>query len=162
MPPMRFQTVFIAVLMATALIVAALIINSQRPAVETDQPTASHVTATGKCAACHRNAASAIVHEYEMSRHAAKGVSCLDCHQPAQVERARLVDHALAPSGQLPQELVVAEAPRLSRAGWCVGLARLLHGFQPTPRSGQCSTSLRARGGFARVLGCSMVPSEEA
>ncbi len=61
---------------------AALIINSKRPTVETDQPSAAHVTATGKCASCHRTTASAVVHEYEMSEHAVQGISCLDCHQP--------------------------------------------------------------------------------
>ncbi len=81
---MRFQPLFVAVLLATSLIVAALIINSKRPAIETDQPSAAHVTATGKCANCHRMTASAVVHEFEMSEHAAQGVSCLDCHQPAE------------------------------------------------------------------------------
>jgi len=80
----RFQPLFVAVLLATSLIVAALIINSKRPAVETDQPTAAHVTATGKCANCHRDTASAVVHEFEKSEHAVQGVSCLDCHQPAE------------------------------------------------------------------------------
>lgn len=88
---MHFQTIFVAVLIATALMVSALIINSQRPAIETNQPSAAHVTATGKCAACHRNAASAVVHEYEMSRHAAQGIICLDCHRPA--EGQETMDH---------------------------------------------------------------------
>ena len=78
---MKFQPLFVAVLLATSLIVAALVINSKRPAPETDQPSAAHVTATGKCASCHRTTASAVVHEYEMSEHATEGVSCLDCHQ---------------------------------------------------------------------------------
>src|SRR5262249_16407987 len=40
------------------------------------------VRATGKCAECHTEQHYSIVHEYEMSAHAAKGVSCLECHQP--------------------------------------------------------------------------------
>ena len=88
---MRFQPIFVAVLIATSLIVAALIINSKRPAIETDQPTAAHVTATGKCANCHRMTASAVVHEYEMSEHAVHGVSCLDCHQATEGQDE--VDH---------------------------------------------------------------------
>ncbi|MFT7665293.1 MAG: hydroxylamine dehydrogenase, partial [Planctomycetota bacterium] len=88
---MRFQPIFIAVLIATSLLVAALVINFKRPAVQTDQPSAAHVVATGKCASCHRNEASAVVHEYEMSRHAAEGVTCLDCHQPA--DRQEPVEH---------------------------------------------------------------------
>ncbi|MFT5050501.1 MAG: hydroxylamine dehydrogenase [Chlamydiales bacterium] len=79
---MRFQPLFVAVLIATALVVAALVTNSKRPVGETTGPSSAHVTATGKCAACHREVASAVVHEYEMSRHASQGVSCLDCHQP--------------------------------------------------------------------------------
>ena len=39
------------------------------------------VRASGKCAECHRNNQYSIVHEYEMSNHAQKGVTCLDCHQ---------------------------------------------------------------------------------
>ncbi|MFT7679884.1 MAG: hydroxylamine dehydrogenase [Planctomycetota bacterium] len=88
---MRFQPIFVAVTISTALIVTALLTNSKRPAGETSQPTASHVTAQGKCAACHRNVASAVVHEFEMSAHAAQGVSCLDCHQPAEGQES--LDH---------------------------------------------------------------------
>ncbi len=88
---MRFQPLFVAVLLATALIASALIINSQRPEVQIAQPSAAHVAAIGKCAACHRTVASAVVHEYEMSRHALEGVSCLDCHQPA--EGQETLDH---------------------------------------------------------------------
>ncbi|MFT4515173.1 MAG: hydroxylamine dehydrogenase [Planctomycetota bacterium] len=79
---MRFQTVFVAVLIATALLCSALLINSSRPVDQTQRATATQVTATGKCAACHRGEASAVVHEYEMSKHAVEGVTCLDCHQP--------------------------------------------------------------------------------
>jgi hydroxylamine dehydrogenase len=39
------------------------------------------VRATGKCAECHRRETSAVVHEYELSRHSSAGVNCLDCHQ---------------------------------------------------------------------------------
>lgn len=88
---MKFQSLFMAVMLATALIVSALVINSRRPNAQTSQPSASHVSALGKCANCHRTAASAVVHEYEMSRHAAVGVSCLDCHQPA--ENQESIDH---------------------------------------------------------------------
>ena len=80
---MSFRSVFIAVVIATALVVAAWVINARRPGIETAQPTAALVRATGKCAECHRNETGAIVHEYEMSAHAANGVTCLDCHQPA-------------------------------------------------------------------------------
>jgi cytochrome c1 len=76
-----FKHVFIAVTVGTALLVAALLVNRARPAVETDQPTADLVSATGKCAACHRRETSAVVHQFERSRHARVGVNCLDCHR---------------------------------------------------------------------------------
>ena len=86
-----FKSVFIAVFLGTAVVAAALILNSRRPAVETGQPSPQLVRATGKCAECHRNETSAIVHQYERSRHAAVGVNCLDCHRP--VEGQERDDH---------------------------------------------------------------------
>jgi len=80
---MNFRAVFIALVIATALIVSAYVINLRRPRVVIEQPSAAFVSASGKCAECHRNNQYSIVHEYEMSRHAAKGVTCLDCHQVA-------------------------------------------------------------------------------
>lgn len=80
---MSFRSVFIAIVIGFALIVAAFMINRRRPAIETDQPNASLVRATGKCAECHLRQQYSVVHEYEMSRHGEKGVTCLDCHQPA-------------------------------------------------------------------------------
>ena len=80
---MSFRSVFIAVLIAFALIVGAFLLNRARPKVETEQPTAALVRATGKCAECHLRKQYSVVHEYEMSMHAQKGVNCLDCHQPA-------------------------------------------------------------------------------
>ncbi len=78
---MQFRSVFIAVFIGTSLIVAALLINRARPARETDQPSAAFVRATGKCAECHAEETGAIVHQYERSKHAGQGVTCLDCHQ---------------------------------------------------------------------------------
>lgn len=80
---MSFRPVFIAVVVAFALIVSAFLINRARPRVETEQPSADFVRASGKCAECHTQQQYSIVHEYEMSVHARKGVNCLDCHQPA-------------------------------------------------------------------------------
>lgn len=88
---MSFRSIFIAVFLGTALIAAALIVNSRRPAVETEQPSAALVRATGKCAECHRRETEAMVVEYERSRHAAKGVNCLDCHRA--VEGQEKLDH---------------------------------------------------------------------
>jgi len=88
---MSFRPVFIAVVIAFALIVSAFLVNRARPRVETDQPSAAFVRASGKCAECHARQQYAVVHEYEMSRHAQKGVNCLDCHQPAEHQQKQ--DH---------------------------------------------------------------------
>src|SRR5262249_30880135 len=80
---MSFRSVFVALVIAFGLIVGAFLINRQRPPVETGQPSAAFVRATGKCAECHTQQQHSIVHEYELSVHNQKGVSCLDCHQPA-------------------------------------------------------------------------------
>ncbi len=88
---MRFRSVFIAVFIGSALIVAALILNAWRPGRETDQPSADFVRATGKCAECHSRETSAVVHQYERSRHAARGVTCIDCHRS--VEGQEAVEH---------------------------------------------------------------------
>ncbi len=80
---MEFKSVFIAVFIGTALIVAAFLINGQRPGVDLAHPTASLIRATGKCAECHRQETAAVVHQYETSVHANRGVTCLDCHQPS-------------------------------------------------------------------------------
>ena len=78
---MQFKSVFIAVFLGTALLVSALLVNSQRPSADTDRATVAHVRATGKCVECHRAITPAVVHEFETSAHVAKGVTCLDCHQ---------------------------------------------------------------------------------
>lgn len=88
---MSFRSVFVAVVIAFALIVSAFLVNRQRPSVETTQPTADFVRASGKCAECHSRMQYAVVHEYEMSAHAKKGVNCLDCHQPAEGQQKQ--DH---------------------------------------------------------------------
>jgi hydroxylamine dehydrogenase len=80
---MSFRSVFLAVVIAFALILAAFLINRARPKIETEQPSAEFVRATGKCAECHARTQYSVVHEYEMSLHARKGVNCLECHQPA-------------------------------------------------------------------------------
>jgi hydroxylamine dehydrogenase len=80
---MTFRSVFIAVVIATGLIVAAFVINSYRPRAIVDQPSAALVRASGKCAECHSHLQYSIVHEYELSVHAKKNVNCLECHQPA-------------------------------------------------------------------------------
>jgi hypothetical protein len=84
---MNFRAVFIAVTIATALILAAYLVNSRRPRVIVEQPSAAFVRASGKCAECHLNNQFSVVHEFEMSEHAKKNVNCLDCHQVAQGQK---------------------------------------------------------------------------
>ncbi|MGD0546582.1 MAG: multiheme c-type cytochrome [Terracidiphilus sp.] len=88
---MSFRSVFIAVTVAFALILGAFMVNRVRPKVETEQPTADFVRASGKCAECHARLQYSVVHEYEMSAHAKKGITCLDCHQPAEGQQKK--DH---------------------------------------------------------------------
>jgi hypothetical protein len=88
---MSFRSVFIALVIGFALILAGVLINRQRPALETGQPSAALIRATGKCAECHAEQQYSVVHEYELSRHAQKGINCLDCHQPS--ERQERLDH---------------------------------------------------------------------
>src|SRR5207248_5885512 len=80
---MSFRSVFIAIVIAFALVLGAFLIHRARPRAEVEQPSADFVRATGKCAECHSRQQYSIVHEFEMSKHATKGVTCLDCHQPA-------------------------------------------------------------------------------
>jgi hypothetical protein len=77
-----FRAIFVAVVVATALLVGAILLHERRPRVERDQPSADLVRATGKCASCHREETGAVVEEYESSRHAAAGINCLECHGP--------------------------------------------------------------------------------
>jgi hypothetical protein len=79
---MSFRSIFIALVIGFGLVLAGFLINRQRPASDTSQGTAALVRATGKCAECHAGRQYSIVHEYELSAHAAKGVNCLECHQP--------------------------------------------------------------------------------
>ncbi len=80
---MAFRSVFIAVVLGFALVVSAFLVNRARPKIETEQPNAAAVRASGKCAECHYSQQYAVVHEYEMSKHAQKNITCLDCHKPA-------------------------------------------------------------------------------
>ncbi|HSM79409.1 MAG TPA: multiheme c-type cytochrome [Bryobacteraceae bacterium] len=81
---MPFRPVFIAIVIGFALVVSAFLINRQRPKADQRQPSAALVKASGKCAACHYQQQYSVVHEYEMSVHAQRGINCLDCHQPAE------------------------------------------------------------------------------
>jgi len=86
-----FRSVFVAIVIGSALLVAAFMINDYRPPAVTLQPTAALVRASGKCAECHSNQQYSVVHEFELSVHARKRINCLDCHQPAQGQKSH--DH---------------------------------------------------------------------
>ena len=74
---------FIAVAIAFSLVLAGFLINRSRPKIYTEQAGGDFVRATGKCADATPAHLYSVVHEYEMSKHAQKGVICLDCHQAA-------------------------------------------------------------------------------
>ena len=95
-----FGAVFIAVVLGFALTAGAFLINRARPAAEAGQPSATLVRASGKCAECHYRSQYSVVHEYEMSMHAAKHVSCLECHQP-QANQERQDHHGFTISKHL-------------------------------------------------------------
>jgi hypothetical protein len=78
-----FAAVFVAIVLGFALTISAILVNRARPSAESSQPNASLVRASGKCAECHYRLQYSVVHEYEMSLHAQKNVSCLECHQPS-------------------------------------------------------------------------------
>jgi hypothetical protein len=80
---MSFRSVFIALVIGFGLVLAGFLVNRQRPATDTSEPTAALIRASGKCAECHISQHYSIVHEYELSAHAVKGINCLECHQPA-------------------------------------------------------------------------------
>jgi len=90
---LSFRSVFIAIVIAFALILGAFLVQRARPRVETDQPNVEFVKATGKCAECHSRQQYSIVHEFEMSKHATQGVTCLDCHQPQKGQEKDKIDH---------------------------------------------------------------------
>ncbi len=78
---MSFRAVFIALVIGFGLVLGAFLIARARPAGETDQPNAAAIKATGKCAECHSRTQFSIVHEYELSVHRQKDVTCLECHK---------------------------------------------------------------------------------
>ncbi|QDU34849.1 Hydroxylamine oxidoreductase precursor [Poriferisphaera corsica] len=78
---MTFRAIFTAVIVASALLLVVLMVNSRRPEIEVAQPTVDLVRASGKCAECHSRETHAIVFEYSLSGHAKAKVNCLECHQ---------------------------------------------------------------------------------
>ena len=88
---MSFRSVFVAVVIAFALIVSAFLVNRQRPRVETTQPTADFVRASGKCAECHARMQYAIVHEYEMSAQQKRASIALTATNRRKASRSRII-----------------------------------------------------------------------
>jgi hydroxylamine dehydrogenase len=71
-----FRAVFIALVIGTALLVAADTINWYRPRIVSEQPTAELVRASGKCAECHANLQYLVLLAF-------LGLWVLDRHVPA-------------------------------------------------------------------------------
>ena len=88
---MSFKAVFFAIVIGVGLVLLALLVNLKRPEVETDHPNPQLIKASGKCAECHRHETSAVVHQFETSKHARSGLNCLECHQP--IEGQESLDH---------------------------------------------------------------------
>ena len=78
---MIFRNVFKSIIIASAMIISAFLIHGARPKVELSQPGPEYIRATGKCATCHLQETSAIVHQFSMSKHASKNITCYDCHR---------------------------------------------------------------------------------
>ncbi len=78
---LEFRSVFIAVLISGTLFFIALLLHKARPQSEVSQHEPQFTRASGKCAACHVQETSAIVRQYEMSKHAQVGVNCYSCHK---------------------------------------------------------------------------------
>ena len=78
---MPFRSIFIACLIGSSLILSALIVNRARPARDTAASVPAFTQATGRCAQCHREETSAVVHQFESSQHSQANITCYDCHQ---------------------------------------------------------------------------------
>jgi hypothetical protein len=75
---MSSRSLFIALVIGFGLVLAGFLINRRRPVSDTSQGSAAMMRVTGKCAECHTEKGYAIVHQYESSAHAAKGINCLE------------------------------------------------------------------------------------
>jgi len=81
--------VFIALVVGFALIVSAFLINSNRPVSNAGGKGDAFTRASGKCAECHAQLQYSVVHEFELSAHSRRGLTCLDCHRPAANQRTK-------------------------------------------------------------------------
>lgn len=78
---MPFKSIFIAFVIGSCLIVAAVMVNRSRPVSATRPPVAAFTEAEGRCAQCHREETAAVVHQFERSQHSQANITCYDCHQ---------------------------------------------------------------------------------
>ena len=69
---MVFRSVFVAIVIGAALLVAAYMVNWYRPRIVTEQPSAALIRASAKCAEYHANLQYSVVHKYELNVHAQK------------------------------------------------------------------------------------------
>ena len=73
------------------LVGAGLFIHQRRPKADLARGTAEAVKGTGVCIECHRTQTAGIVHQWQDSRHALKGITCFDCHKP--LDEAHKIEH---------------------------------------------------------------------
>jgi hypothetical protein len=85
----------IVTLTGTALLVGlALLVNSLRPRRDVQRASSEEVKGTGRCIECHKLQTPAIVRQWQDSRHARAGISCLDCHRATGAAGAPgVIDH---------------------------------------------------------------------
>lgn len=88
---MSFRAIFWSVAIGVSLVLLAVLLHEKRPTYQTDHPNPQLIKASGKCAECHRQETSAVVHQFETSKHAEKGMNCLQCHQP--MEGQEVLNH---------------------------------------------------------------------
>ena len=81
----RLTLLFVIVLASVALVLAACSSNEPAPAaadVSDVAPNAQGITDEAReCIECHATETHGIVSDWDNSRHAAEGVSCVDCHK---------------------------------------------------------------------------------
>ena len=81
---MSFRSVFLAVVIAFALMASGFPDQSRTgPRSKPSSRAPSSCVRPANAPSVTPATQYSVVHEYEMSMHASKGVNCLDCHQPA-------------------------------------------------------------------------------
>ena len=80
---MSFRSVFLAIVIAFALISRRFLSTARGQRLKPSSPARNWCAPAASAPNVTRRTQYSVVHEYELSMHARKGVNCLDCHQPA-------------------------------------------------------------------------------